>query len=181
FAPAGVSQRTDHAPCCDLSLPLCCGLDGAACDCAAGASCGVCNCAGACWASEGSVAMASAMLAPVASVARRWLIVRRASMRKVMKSPDRITGTLTRCIGHEKRRDRRFSVLAIIATVIPPVASIVTRHVKGSVLSNHGFIKGFARFSKVFVVGWNNSAMPNNPGHSQFFARLRAKMPHRNI
>ncbi|WP_411506904.1 hypothetical protein [Brucella anthropi] len=78
-----------------------------------------------------------------------------------MKSPDRITGTLTRCIGHEKRRDWRLTVLAIIATVIPSVASIVTRHVKRNVLSNHGFIMGFLRFSQVFAVEANPSCAPS--------------------
>ncbi|MBB4093155.1 hypothetical protein HGG72_12300 [Ochrobactrum pecoris] len=85
-----------------------------------------------------------------------------------MKSPDRITGTLTRCIGHGKRRDRRLSVLAIIATVIPSVASIVTRHIKRNVLSNHGFIMGFVRFSQVFMAKMNRSAALNTLGHSLF-------------
>src|SRR5690606_18279293 len=118
---------------------------------------------------------------PVARIARRWLIVRRANMRKVMKSPDRITGTLTRCIGHEKRRDWRLSVLAIIATVIPSVASIVTRHVKRNVLSNHGFIKGFLRFSQVFMMKTNLSVSLKKSGYSLLLVGLRAKMPHRNI
>jgi cytochrome c oxidase subunit II len=102
-------------------------------------------------------------------------------MRKVMKSPDRITGTLTRCIGHEKRRDWRLSVLAIIATVIPSVASIVTRHVKGNVLSNHGFIMGFVRFSQVFTVKTSSSGALIKLGHRLFptwTARKNAAQEH---
>ncbi|MBB5703399.1 hypothetical protein FHS76_003302 [Ochrobactrum daejeonense] len=101
-----------------------------------------------------------------------------------MKSPDRITGTLTRCIGHEKRLEGRLAVLAIIATVIPSVASIVTRHVvetsfqiMASLWDSRVFPSFAGKLSRLRWLGERKTLLPANRAARKNAAQEHIRLP----